>query len=133
MKTSYRSRITFTGTEEVLKRLKGEADKILLVGEMAVNEGLDVLLDGAKEDCPINTDPEDTDTIHLRDSIYIEPAKKYKRTIIGKVRVGKATAMHVEFGTAKMDMRPFLRQQIFFNKAKIRKMTRDKIKGAMGL
>lgn len=133
MKTSYRSRITLTGSEEVINRLKSEADKLLLVATEAVNDGLQVLYEAAKEDCPINTDPSDTDTIHLRESIYIEPAKKHKKTIVGRVRVGKKTAMHVEFGTSKMAPRPFLRQQIFFNRAKIRKMTRDKIKAAMGL
>lgn len=133
MKTSYRSRITFTGSEEVINRLKGEADKLLLVATEAVNDGLQVLYEAAKEDCPINTDPSDTDTIHLRESIYIEPAKKHKKTIVGRVRVGKKTAMHVEFGTSKMAPRPFLRQQIFFNRAKIRKMAREKIKAAMGL
>lgn len=133
MKTSYRSRITFTGSEEVINRLKGEVDKLMLVAADAVNDGLLVLYDGAKDDCPVNTDPSDTATIRLKDSIYIEPAKKYKKSIVGRVRVGKKTAMHVEFGTSKMDMRPFLRQQIFFNRAKIRKMTREKIKAAMGL
>jgi HK97 gp10 family phage protein len=133
VKTSYRSRITFTGSEEVINRLKGEVDKLLLVAEDAVNDGLLVLYDGAKDDCPVNTDPSDTATIRLKDSIYIEPAKKHKRSIVGRVRVGKKTAMHVEFGTSKMSPRPFLRQQIFFNRAKIRKMTRDKIKSAMGL
>lgn len=133
MKTSYRSRITFTGSEEVINRLKGEVDKLLLVAEDAVNDGLLVLYDGVKDDCPVNVDPSDTATIRLKDSIYIEPAKKYKKSIVGRVRVGKKTAMHVEFGTSKMSPRPFLRQQIFFNRAKIRKMTREKIKAEMGL
>jgi len=85
----------------------------MLVAADAVNDGLLVLYDGAKDDCPVNTDPSDTATIRLKDSIYIEPAKKHKRSIVGRVRVGKKTAMHVEFGTSKMSPRPFLRQQIF--------------------
>lgn len=133
MQTSYRSRITLTGDTEIINRLKSEVDKLVLAGELAVNNGLVELEKGAKRDCPVNTDPEDVDTIHLKDSIYIEPAKKYKRTIIGRVRVGKSTAMHVEFGTSKMDMRPFLRQQIYLNRDKIRKSARDIIKGALGL
>lgn len=131
--TYYRSRITITGTEEIIKRLQEEADKILITAEDAVNEGLEILYKATKEDCPINTDPSDIDTIHLKDSIYIEPAKKHKKTIVGRVRVGKKTAMHVEFGTSKMLPRPFLRQQINFHRTKIRQLTRDKIKGAMGL
>ncbi len=133
MKTSYRSSVTITGDKEIINNLKKEVDKLVFAGLIAVNNGLVELEKGAKRDCPVNTDPEDTDTIHLKESIYIEPAKKYKKTIVGRVRVRKSTAMHVEFGTSKMDMRPFLRQQIYLNKDKIRKSARDIIKGALGL
>ena len=133
MQTSYRSRITITGEKDIINRLKQETDKLTFAGEIAVNNGLVILEKAMKMDCPVNTDPEDTDTIHLKESIYIEPAKKHKRTIVGRVRVGKSTAMHVEFGTSKMAMRPFMRQQIFLNRNEIRKAARDIIKGALGL
>lgn len=130
---AYNARITFTGDKEVIANLKKNADKLILAGIDAVNNGLVILEKGMKKDCPVNTDPEDTDTIHLVDSIYIEPAKKYKRSVVGRVRVGKKTAMHVEFGTATADMRPFIRQQIFFKKDEIRKDARQIIKGGAGL
>lgn len=133
MQTSYKSSISITGDREIIDNLKKNVDKVIFAGQIAVNNGLVELEKGAKRDCPINTDPEDVDTIHLKDSIYIEPAKAHKKTIVGRVRVGKSTAMHVEFGTSKMDMRPFLRQQIYLNRDKIRRAARDIIKGALGL
>lgn len=128
-----RSSITLSGDKEIIANIRKNNSKAISAAIDAVNNGLVILEKGAKKDCPVNTDPNDTDTIHLRESIYIDPAKKIKRTVAGKVRVGKKTAMHVEFGTEKSDMRPFLRQQIFLNKDKVRKAARDIIKGALGL
>lgn len=128
-----RASITFTGDKKIIENLRNNADKAIAAGFDAVNNGLVILEKGAKHACPVNMDPDDTDTIHLKDSIYIEPAKKYKRTIVGRVRVAKKTAMHVEFGTSKAMMRPFLRQQIFLHKDKIRKAARDIMKGELGL
>ena len=79
MQTSYRSRITISGDTEIINRLKSEVDKLILAGEIAVNNGLIELEKGTKRDCPVNTDPEDVDTIHLKDSIYIEPAKYIRK------------------------------------------------------
>lgn len=128
-----RASITLTGDKEIITNLRKNSDKIIAAAFDACNNGLVILEKGAKRACPVNTDPSDTDTIHLRDSIYIEPAKKYKKTVAGKVRVAKKTAMHVEFGTEDTFPRPFLRQQIFFHKDEIRKAARDIIKGALGL
>jgi hypothetical protein len=133
MQTSSRSSITITGDKEIIENIRKNNAKAIAAAMDACNNGLVILEKGTKRDCPVNTDPDDTDTIHLKESIYIEPAKKHRRTIVGRVRVGKSTAMHVEFGTAKMDMRPFLRQQIPFNRDKIRNAARDIIKGALGL
>jgi HK97 gp10 family phage protein len=128
-----RASITLSGDKEIIANIRKNNAKAIAASYGAVNKGLTILKKGAKDSCPINTDPEDVDTIHLRESIYIEPAKKYKKTIAGKVRVGKKTAMHVEFGTEKMDMRPFLRQQIFLHKDEIRKTVKEYMKGALGL
>lgn len=133
MQTSARSSITITGDKEIIENIKKNNAKAIAAAMDACNNGLVILEKGAKRDCPVNTDPEDVDTIHLRESIYIEPAKKYKKTVAGKVRVGKKTAMHVEFGTEKSDMRPFMRQQIFLHRNEVRKAARDIIKGALGL
>jgi HK97 gp10 family phage protein len=128
-----RASITLSGDKEIINNIKKNSAKAVAAGYGAVNKGLSILKKGAREACPVNTDPEDTDTIHLRESIYIEPAKKYKKTIAGKVRVAKKTAMHVEFGTEKSDMRPFLRQQIFLHKDEIRNVVKDQIKAVLGL
>lgn len=130
---AYRGSITLTGDKEIINNLRHNTDKVIAAGIDAVNNGLVILEKNTKKDCPVNTNPEDVDTIHLKDSIYIEPAKKIKKTVSGKVRVGKKTAMHVEFGTSDMLPRPFLRQQIYFHKDEIRKAARDIIKGALGL
>lgn len=128
-----RTSITLSGDKEIIANIRKNNAKAVAAGFGAVNKGLSILKKGAKDACPVNTDPADTDTIHLKESIYIEPAKKYKKSIAGKVRVGKKTAMHVEFGTDKSDMRPFIRQQIFLHKDEIRKTAKDIIKGALGL
>jgi len=128
-----RTSITLSGDKTVMENLRKNSDKVIMAGFDAVNFGLQVLARGAKKDCPVNTDPDDTDTIHLKESIYIEPAKKIKKTIVGRVRVGKKTAMHVEFGTTKSDMRPFMRQQIFLHKEEVRTGAKDIIKGRVGL
>ena len=128
-----RASITLTGDKEIIANIRKYSTKTTMAGLNAVNKGLLILKKGARKDCPVNTDPDDTDTIHLRESIYIEAAKKYKRTIAGKVRVAKKTAMHVEFGTDTADMRPFMRQQIFLHKDEIRKVIKDSIKGELGL
>jgi hypothetical protein len=128
-----RSSIALSGDKEIIDNIRKNNAKAIAAGFGAVNKGLSILKKGAKDDCPVNTDPEDVDTIHLRESIYIEPAKRYKKSIAGKVRVGKKTAMHVEFGTAKSDMRPFMRQQIFLHRDEIRNAVKDQIKGVLGL
>jgi HK97 gp10 family phage protein len=133
VQTSYRSSITITGDKEIIANIRKNNSKAIAAAMDACNNGLVILEKGAKRDCPVNTDPEDTDTIHLKESIYIEPAKKYKRSVVGRVRVGKKTAMHVEFGTTKMDARPFIRQQIFIHRNEIRNAAREIIKGALGL
>jgi HK97 gp10 family phage protein len=129
-----RTRITLTGTEEVINKLKLNQDKILDAAMDAVNNGCVTLEKSMKKYCPINKDPADTGTIHLKESIKIlQPAKKYKYRVVGKVGPTKNTAMHVEFGTSKMDARPFMRIQPLILRNEIRKTAIDIIKGELGL
>lgn len=129
-----RASITFKGTEEILKNLQLHRAEILQAAMEAVNDGLKIIEEGMKKDCPVNTDPKDTDTVHLRESIkIIQPAKKYKTKIVGRVGPTKRTAMHVEFGTSNMLPRVFMRTQIYKHKNDIRSNARRKIKEALGL
>ncbi len=129
-----RSTISFTGTTEVMERLKNVQHLIEKAGMDAVNNGLAILEKGMKEACPVNTDPNDTDTIHLRDSIRsVRGAMRYKNKIIGKVGPSKLTAMHVEFGTQNMFPRVFMRSQLYLHRDKIRNEAKQIIKGELGL
>ena len=128
-----RASITLTGDTEIIANLRKNADKIIAAAFDACNNGLVIIEKGMKKDCPVNTDPTDTDTIHLKDSIYIEPAKKYKKTVAGKVRVAKKTAMNVEFGTENMFPRVFMRTQLYKHTDEIRKDAKNIIKGGVGL
>ncbi len=129
-----RASVTLTGSEEVINNLKHNADKVIAAAMDAVNNGLVILERSMKKDCPVNTDPEDTDTIHLKESIHIiQPAKRYKRSVVGRVGPAKKTAMHVEFGTSKMHPRVFMRTQLAKNTSEIRTAAKNIIKGELGL
>lgn len=129
-----RTSIQFTGTPEIMANLKRFNYKLEQAGIDAVNSGLRVLEDGMKQACPVNTDPDDTDTIHLRDSIRsAKGAVRYKNKIVGRVGPSKLTAMHVEFGTKNMFPRVFMRSQLYLHKNEIRMATRYILKRELGL
>ncbi len=132
--TSVRSRITIKGTEEIVKNLKNNVDKTSEVSVYAVNQACKILQKSMGKYCPVNKDPKDTDTVHLKESITIlQPAKKYKYRVIGKVGPTKNTAIHVEFGTSKMSARPFMRIQPYILRDQVRNVVKDIIKGKLGL
>jgi HK97 gp10 family phage protein len=129
-----KTRVTIKGDKEIIAKLKANQDKLMDAAVDAVNNGLVILEKSMKKYCPVNKDPKDTDTIHLKESIKIkQPAKKYKTKVIGKVGPEKDTAIHVEFGTSKMDARPFMRIQPTIIKDEVRKAAADIMKGALGL
>ena len=129
-----KSSITITGDAEIIKNLKMNSDKVIAAAIDAVNNGLVILEKSMKKDCPVNSDPNDEDTIHLKESIHIiQPAKKYKKVIVGKVGPSKKTALNVEFGTSKMSPRIFMRTQLYKNTSDIRKAAKEIIMGGLGL
>lgn len=131
---SVRTRITIKGTEEIINNLKKNVDKTSDASVYAVNQACKILEKSMKKYCPVNTDPKDTDTIHLKESITIlQPAKKYKYRVIGKVGPTKNTTIHVEFGTSKMSARPFMRIQPYILRDQVRNTVRDIIKEKLGL
>lgn len=129
-----RASITITGSEEIIKNLKNNSDKVIAAAMEAVNNGLLILEKSMIEDCPTNDDPKDEETLHLKDSIHImQPAKKYNRIIVGKVGPSKKTAMNVEFGTVNAFPRVFMRSQLNKNASEIRKAAKEIIMGGLGL
>lgn len=129
-----RTTVVLKGEKAVIDNLRKNAEKIILAGMDAVNSGLEILEKGMKEDCPVNTDSADTDTLHLRESIRsVKGAMRMKNKIIGKVGPSKLTAMHVEFGTQYMFPRVFMRSQLYKQKDKIRNMAKEIIKRKVGL
>lgn len=129
-----RSRITIKGTEEIVSNLKKNVDKASDASMYAVNQACKILEKSMQKYCPANNDPKDTDTIHLKESIQIlQPAKKYKYRVIGKVGPTKNTTIHVEFGTSKMSARPFMRIQPYIIRDQVRSTVKDIIKGKLGL
>ena len=127
MKTS----ISIKGTNEIVNNLKKDNALLIEVSKEAANLGAEILKEGMKEDCPV--DPEDDDEEHLRDSIHTISAKQTKNKVVAKAAAGKKTAIHVEFGTSKMDMHPFMRIQLIKHKDEIRKLVKDMVKGRLGL
>lgn len=129
-----KTKITLKGDKEVIANLKGKTDKIMNAAIDAVNNGCVIMEKSMKKYCPVNRDPKDEDTVHLKESIKIlQPAKKYKYKVVGKVGPEKKTAIHVEFGTSKMSPRPFMRIQTYILRNQIRKAAMDIVKGELGL
>lgn len=125
--------MTIKGDSEIINNLKRNNEKLLQAAFEACGVSLKILEESMKNDCPVNKDPEDTDTIHLKESIHITAPKKFKRTVVGKCGPSKKTVIHVEFGTSKMAMRPFMRFQLVRCKDEIRKAVRDVEKRSLGL